>query len=188
MKLLSTALFSLIALCFGVSVLAGNPQVKLETVHGHIIIELDRQAAPISVDNFLSYVSSGYYNGTIFHRVIPGFMVQGGGFGVNEKAKAGTQAPIMNEAINGLSNQRGTISMARTSNPHSATAQFFINHQDNLFLDKSTTSAGYAVFGRVIEGMNVVDRIAEVPTQTKRGHQNWPREPVYLYKAYSLTQ
>jgi len=188
MKLLSTALFAVISLCLSVSAWSQNPQVELETVHGSIIVELNPEAAPISVKNFLFYVDSGYYNATIFHRVIPGFMVQAGGFGTNEKPKKGTQAPILNEASNGLSNLRGTLAMARTSNPDSATAQFFINHQDNPFLDQSASSAGYAVFGKVIKGMDIVDRITEVRTTTKGMYRDWPTETVYLYKAYNLTQ
>jgi peptidyl-prolyl cis-trans isomerase A (cyclophilin A) len=182
----------LLSLIFAVSLSftawAENPRVELATVHGSIIIELDPQAAPVSVENFLYYVNAGYYSDTIFHRVIPGFMVQGGGFGINEKTKEGTISAIVNEAGNGLPNLRGTIAMARTSNPDSATAQFFINHQDNPFLDKSASGAGYAVFGKVIEGMDIVDRITEVPTKTKGMYRDWPAEPVILYKAYHLVK
>ena len=185
MKQLLTAL---LALSLSFTAWAENPRVELTTIHGSIIIELDAQAAPISVENFLYYATSGYYNDTIFHRVIPGFMVQGGGFRVNGKQKPGTVSAIVNEASNGLSNLRGTIAMARTSNPDSATAQFFINHQDNPFLDKSSTSAGYAVFGKVVEGMDVVDRITQVPTTTKGMYRDWPAEPVPIYKSYHLNK
>jgi len=185
MKQLLTALF---ALSLSFIAWAENPQVELETIHGRIVIELDQQAAPISVKNFLYYVDSGYYDATIFHRVIPGFMVQGGGFVANGDAKSGTISAIINEANNGLSNLRGTIAMARTSNPDSATAQFFINHKDNPFLDKSSSSAGYAVFGKVIKGMDIVDKITQVPTKTNGMYGDWPSKPVILYKAYNLTQ
>ena len=185
MKQLLAGLF---ALSLSFTVWAENPQVELETIHGRIVIELDSQAAPISVKNFLYYVDSGYYDATIFHRVIPGFMVQGGGFLSNGETKQGTISPIVNEANNGLSNLRGTISMARTSNPDSATAQFFINHQDNPFLDKTSSSAGYAVFGKVIKGLDIVDKIAQVPTKTNGMYGDWPSEPIYLYKAYNLNK
>jgi len=186
-NLFITSLVTVIAtLSLSFSVWAQNPQIKLETSHGDIVVELDAQAAPVSVDNFLHYVDSGFYNTTIFHRVIPGFMVQGGGFGANEKNKSGTISPIVNEASNGLSNLRGTIAMARTSNPDSATAQFFINLKDNLFLDKSASGAGYAVFGKVIEGMDIIDLIAQEPTMNKRGHRDWPSKTVALNVAEKL--
>lgn len=188
MKQLLTALLTTVALSLSFTAWAQNPQVELDTVHGSIIIELDVQAAPISVKNFLQYVDRGYYTATLFHRVIPGFMVQGGGFGSNEKSKQGTMDPIINEASNGLSNLRGTVAMARTSSPDSATAQFFINHQDNPFLDKSASSAGYAVFGKVIKGMDVVDRITQVPTKTKGMYRDWPAEKIHLYQAYNLNK
>ena len=141
-------------------------QVKLETSLGTITVQLDSAKAPASTENFIAYVKSGHYDGTIFHRVIPGFMAQGGGFTADFKQKP-TNAPIKNEADNGLKNKRGTIAMARTSDPHSATAQFFINYVDNGFLDyKSSTPSGwgYAVFGEVTDGMDVVDQMAKVPT------------------------
>jgi cyclophilin family peptidyl-prolyl cis-trans isomerase len=138
-------------------------QVKLETTKGDIIIELDREKAPITVANFLRYVDEGKYDGTIFHRVIPRFMIQGGGFTPDMK-KLPTGAPIKNEMPNGLSNKRGTIAMARLNSPNTATNQFFINHKDNLQLD--TYTGGYAVFGKVVKGMDVVDAIAGVKTQT----------------------
>ena len=143
-----------------------NPRVKLTTSKGDIVLELDKAKAPATVENFLNYVNSGFYNGTIFHRVISNFMIQGGGY-TKDFQKKPTNAPIKNEANNGLSNVRGTIAMARTSDPHSATAQFFINVVDNKFLDyRSATMRGwgYAVFGKVIEGMNVVDAIRKVKT------------------------
>lgn len=145
---------------------ATAPQVKLQTSLGDIVIKLDQAKAPASVANFLAYVKSGHYDGTIFHRVIPGFMAQGGGFTEKWDQKS-TQAPIKNEANNGLLNKRGTIAMARTSDPQSATAQFFINYADNAFLDfKGETQQGwgYAVFGEVVQGMDVVDKMATVPT------------------------
>ena len=188
MKQLLTALLAIVSLNLSFTAWAENPQVELQTTHGSIVIELDQQASPISVENFLYYVNIGYYTSTIFHRVIPDFMVQGGGFGNNEKPKKGTVAPIVNEADNGLSNLRGTLAMARTSNPDSATAQFFINHQDNVLLDKSSSSAGYAVFGKVIKGMDIVDLIAQLPTTTKGMYRDWPSEPVFLYKAYHLNK
>ncbi len=142
------------------------PQVKLETSLGDIVIQLEAGKAPVTVENFLGYVKDGHYDGTIFHRVIAGFMAQGGGF-TEQWAQKPTKAPIRNEADNGLHNKRGTIAMARTSDPQSATAQFFINYADNAFLDyKSPTPQGwgYAVFGEVVQGMDVVDKMASVPT------------------------
>ncbi|OOZ41151.1 peptidylprolyl isomerase [Solemya elarraichensis gill symbiont] len=141
-----------------------NPvTVILETSSGNITLELNQEKAPITVKNFLEYVDAGFYNGTIFHRVIKDFMVQGGGFSKDYQKKK-TNDPIKNEANNGLSNKRGTIAMARTNNPDSATAQFFINHRDSTFLDKSSRSAGYAVFGKVTDGLHIVDQIAMTKT------------------------
>jgi peptidyl-prolyl cis-trans isomerase A (cyclophilin A) len=168
------------------SVWAQNTQVKLATSQGDIVIELNDAAAPVTVKNFLYYVESGFYNKTIFHRVIPGFMVQGGGFGANEKSKTDTIKPIINEAANGLSNVRGSIAMARTNDPNSATAQFFINLEDNAFLDKSNKSAGYAVFGKVLEGLDVIDSIAKQKTTSKRGHRDWPIKAIFLNSATKL--
>jgi cyclophilin family peptidyl-prolyl cis-trans isomerase len=157
--------------------------VKLETSMGNIVIELNEQAAPVTVKNFLGYVEAGFYDGTIFHRVIPGFMIQGGGF-TKQMAKKDTRAPIINEAKNGLSNEKGTIAMARTSDPNSATAQFFINHRDNDFLNYiDENKAGYAVFGKVTEGMDVVDAIASVETTTRSGMEDVPVEPVIIQSA-----
>jgi peptidyl-prolyl cis-trans isomerase A (cyclophilin A) len=157
----------------------GKPVVVLETSQGSIEIELDAQKAPISTENFLAYVDAGAYDGTIFHRVIPGFMIQGGGFDESMSQKS-TRGPIKNEFGNGLTNQRGTVAMARTNDPHSATAQFFINLVDNDFLNRPP---GYAVFGRVTSGMDVVDKIAAVKTANKGGHQNVPVEAVKIQKA-----
>ena len=162
-----------------------NPKITLETTKGKIVLQLDQKKAPITVDNFLEYVKSGHYDGTVFHRVIKGFMIQGGGFTSDMQQKP-VNDPIKNEADNGLKNERGTIAMARTPNPHSATAQFFINTVDNHFLDhksKDMQGWGYAVFGKVIEGMEVVDTIAGVKTGTKGGHQDVPIEPVVILKA-----
>jgi peptidyl-prolyl cis-trans isomerase B (cyclophilin B) len=159
--------------------------VKLQTNFGVITLELFADKAPVTVENFLNYVKDGFYDGTIFHRVINGFMIQGGGMepGMTEKQ---TNAPIKNEADNGLSNERGTIAMARTMEPHSASAQFFINVKDNAFLDHRSPTPdgwGYAVFGRVVEGMDVVDRIKEVDTGNAGYHQDVPVEDVVLEKA-----
>jgi len=143
---------------------ATMPQVRIRTTEGNFTVELNDELAPITVANFLSYVDEGFYDGTLFHRVIPGFMVQGGGFTPDYQKKP-TRAAIQNEAKNGLKNLRGSVAMARTSAPHSATAQFFINHADNAFLDYPGQDGwGYAVFGKVVEGMEVVDQIAAQPT------------------------
>ena len=158
--------------------------VNLHTTLGIIGIELDHGKAPATTANFLQYARDGFYEGTLFHRVIPNFMIQGGGLepGMTQKL---TREPIRNEADNGLQNQIGTIAMARTSDPHSATAQFFINVKDNDFLDhRSPTSQGwgYCVFGRVVAGMDVVNTIAKVPTTAKRGHQDVPVDDVMITK------
>jgi peptidyl-prolyl cis-trans isomerase A (cyclophilin A) len=174
------------SILFASSLLAAeNPKVLLTTSLGDIEIELDAEKAPISTANFLSYVDSGYYAGTQFHRVIPGFMVQGGGFDADMQQKT-TQAQIKNEADNGLHNVRGTLAMARTQVRDSATSQFFINHQDNAFLDHGSRDFGYAVFGKVTSGMEVVDKIAQVPTANRGGHQNVPRQPVLITAAKRL--
>ncbi len=159
-------------------------KVTLATSMGDIVLELDREKAPKSVDNFLQYVRAGHYNGTIFHRVIDNFMIQGGGYRADLSERA-TRAPITLESRNGLSNVRGTLAMARTSVPDSATAQFFINLNDNLFLDQANArdGHGYAVFGKVVEGMDVVDKIRAVPTVARGMHQNFPSTPVTLIKA-----
>jgi len=165
---------------------AEAPQVQLETTQGTIVLELYQDEAPQTVQNFLNYVDRGYYEGTVFHRVISGFMIQGGGFTADLSRKAGTRPPIQNEADNGLKNKRGTIAMARTSDPHSATAQFFINHVDNGFLDhtgKDTRGWGYCVFGKVVDGMDVVDRIAASPTGIRNRMPNVPEVPVVIISA-----
>ena len=165
-----------------------NNVVKLQTSMGNIVIELNEQAAPVTVKNFLGYVQSGFYDGTIFHRVIPGFMIQGGGF-TPKMIQKKTLDPIINEAKNGLSNKRGTIAMARTNNPNSATSQFFINHRDNDFLNyMDDNQPGYAVFGKVIEGMDVVDAIASVKTTTRDRMENIPIEPVEIVSAKIVPQ
>ena len=168
---------------------AQNPRVEFKTSMGGFTLELYADKAPKTVANFIQYVNSGFYNGTIFHRVIDGFMIQGGGFepGMREKA---TRAPIENEAglalKAGLKNELGTVAMARTPNPHSATAQFFINVKNNGFLDyrePSPQGFGYAVFGRVVEGMDTVLRISKAPTTTVEQHQNVPQRPVLIESA-----
>ena len=164
-----------------------KPQVELHiTNYGVITLELDADKAPKSTANFLAYVNKGHYDNTIFHRVIPGFMIQGGGFEPGLKQK-GTDAPIENEANNGLKNQTYTIAMARTGNPHSATAQFFINVKDNEMLNaRQPGNDGYAVFGKVVDGTAVVDKIKAVPTGNKGFHQNVPTTPVTITSATLL--
>ncbi|MCD6451807.1 MAG: peptidyl-prolyl cis-trans isomerase [Acidobacteria bacterium] len=160
----------------------GNPVVVMKTNMGNITIKLFRDKAPITVDNFLKYVKSGFYNGLIFHRVIPGFVIQGGGY-TPDMLPRKTRPAIKNEATNGLSNLRGTIAMARTQVIDSATSQFFINLKDNKFLDhrgKTPDKYGYAVFGKVIKGMDVVDRIAKVPTGRKGPFSDVPKKPVII--------
>ena len=158
--------------------------IKLHTNFGVIAIELDADKAPESAKNFLAYAQAGHYDNTVFHRVIPGFMIQGGGFEPGMKQKP-CQEPIKNEADNGLKNKRYTLAMARTSDPHSATAQFFINVGDNDFLDndKCQDGWGYCVFGRVVEGQDVVDKIKSVKTGNKGGHQNVPQQDVIIERA-----
>lgn len=162
-----------------------NPRVSMQTSQGTIVIELNAEKAPKSVENFLAYVRDGFYDGTIFHRVINGFMIQGGGFDANMKQKP-TNAPIENEANNGLKNNKYTLAMARTSDPHSATAQFFINVADNDFLNFTSPTPngwGYAVFGQVVEGTEVVDAIKGVKTGNRGFHQDVPVENVVIEKA-----
>jgi len=162
-----------------------NPVVRLETSMGDITLELDTQNAPITTANFIEYVNSGFYDGTIFHRVIDGFMIQGGGMTADMKEKK-TRGPIRNEANNGLKNSRGTIAMARTQVVDSATGQFFINVKDNAFLDhknETPSGYGYAVFGKVIDGMDTVDAIRQVATGNKGMHQDVPKEAVVINKA-----
>jgi len=162
--------------------------IKLHTNHGTITLKLDAEKAPETVANFIEYVKSGHYDGTIFHRVISNFMIQGGGFEPGMKQKS-TRAPIKNEANNGLSNKVGSIAMARTMEPHSASAQFFINVGDNTFLDHSAPTVqgwGYAVFGEVVEGMDVVEAIKAVATGSKSGHQDVPVDDVIIERAELL--
>ena len=158
------------------------PRVALETSHGTIVLELNPEKAPITVENFLDYVDRGWYDGTIFHRVIDDFMIQGGGFTSDLQRKI-TRPEIENESKNGLSNKRGTISMARTGDPHSATAQFFINSVDNEGLDGKANNWGYAVFGEVVEGIEVVDAISKVETGVKNGMPDVPAETVAIKSA-----
>ena len=165
-----------------------HPQVRLETSHGEILLELDASRAPLTVANFLEYVAAGHYDGTVFHRVIPGFMIQGGGMTADLKPKK-TQSPIKNEAGNGLENLTGTIAMARTQVVDSATSQFFINTADNAFLNHSGTSPanfGYAVFGKVVAGMETVRAIEQVATGSRGMHQDVPMEPVTITRAVLL--
>ncbi len=162
---------------------SGNPIVAMETTMGTIEIELDAKNAPITVENFLNYVNSDFYNGTIFHRVIDNFMIQGGGF-TPDGAQKETNASIKLESQNGLANKFGTIAMARTNVPNSATCQFFINVKDNDFLNWSPTNPGYAVFGKVVSGMDVVDGITSVATGVKNRMQDWPIENIIIEKAY----
>lgn len=164
------------------------PQVELVTSEGKIVLELNADKAPKTVANFLRYAKEGFYNGTVFHRTIRGFMVQGGGFDTQLKQKE-THSPIQNEAANGLTNLRGTIAMARTGDPHSATAQFFINHRDNAALDyPSRDGWGYAVFGKVTVGMDVVDKIAQAPTGYIKGMQDVPFRNIVIQSVNILSE
>ena len=158
---------------------ADNPHVVINTSFGEIELELEAEKAPITVNNFLDYVDAERYDGTIFHRVIANFMIQGGGFDSYMQQKA-TKSAIKNEADNGLKNNRGTVAMARTQAPDSATMQFFINHADNDFLNHSSRDFGYAVFAKVVRGMDVVDQIAQVKTSTYGTHQNVPTDPIVI--------
>ncbi len=172
----------LLALCTGLA--AHAQKVKLATSAGDIVIELDAAKAPKTVENFVGYVKAGHYDGTIFHRVIPTFMIQGGGMTADMKEKS-TRAPIPLESRNGLNNLRGNVAMARTGDPNSATAQFFINVQDNASLDAANArdGNGYAVFGKVVAGMDVVDKIRETPTGSRSPHENVPTMPITIKKA-----
>ena len=171
--------------CLTSVVWAANPKVALTTNKGVIVIELNAEKAPISAENFLSYVKEGFYNGTVFHRVIKGFMIQGGGMDATMSQKK-THDPIKNEAKNGLKNEKYTLAMARTGEVDSATSQFFINTNDNDFLNNGVRDFGYAVFGKVVEGQQVVDAIENVATSNKGMHQNVPVEPVMIQKAEIL--
>ena len=162
---------------------AGPKKVKLETTMGDMVIELNEEAAPVTTKNFLQYAEDGFYDGTIFHRVIPDFMIQGGGF-TEQMVKKETRAPIANEASNGLKNDRGAVAMARTSDPNSATAQFFVNHTNNDFLNYiDNSNPGYAVFGKVIEGMETIDKIAAVNTTSQAGMDDVPVEQIVIKAA-----
>ncbi|WP_245591342.1 peptidylprolyl isomerase [Derxia gummosa] len=165
---------------------AAGPRVALDTNLGRIVLELDDAKAPVSTANFLKYAGDGFYAGTVFHRVIPDFMIQGGGYNAGMKEKP-TNPPIANEGRNGLRNLRGTVSMARRGDPDSATSQFFINVVDNPRLDYPQPDGyGYAVFGKVVDGMDVVDKIRALPTGSRAGHQNVPLDPVVIEKATIL--
>ena len=166
------------------------PVVELDTNMGAIVIELNEEKAPKTVENFLNYVKSGHYDGTIFHRIIDGFMIQGGGMDAEMNEKA-TNAPVENEADNGLKNDKGTIAMARTQDPHSATSQFFINVKDNDFLNhsgKNMQGWGYTVFGKVTSGMDVIEKMRGVPTGRFGMHADVPKEPVVIKSATIITQ
>ena len=180
-----STLVAVAALAFSSLAVAANPEVELKTNMGTITLELYADKAPKTVENFLQYVKDGFFKGTIFHRVINGFMIQGGGF-TNDFAQKKPRAPVQNEANNGLKNDIGTIAMARTSDPQSATAQFFINHKNNDFLNHSSPTPqgwGYCVFGKVTDGADIVDKIKGVKTADKGGHQNVPVEDVIIEKA-----
>ncbi|MGC8516977.1 MAG: peptidylprolyl isomerase [Steroidobacteraceae bacterium] len=165
--------------------MAGNSLIRFETSHGDFTVELYAEEAPESVANFLAYVDAEFFDGTIFHRIVPGFVIQGGGLDA-DFANRQTREPIRNEAKNGLKNLRGTLSMARTSAIDSATSQFFVNLADNAFLDHSARDFGYAVFGRVTDGMAVIDAIAKVPTGRRKGYQDAPLEDVLIKSARRL--
>ncbi len=176
LKQLATAIA--LSAVMAASAFAG-PQVAIDTSEGRIVVDLDEKKAPKTVENFLNYVKSGFYAKTTFHRVIPNFMIQGGGFTAQMDQKK-TDKPIVLEAKNGLKNNRGTIAMARTNAPNSATSQFFINLKDNDFLNASSSNDGYAVFGKVVSGMDVVRKIARQPTTSKAGHDDVPVRPVII--------
>jgi cyclophilin family peptidyl-prolyl cis-trans isomerase len=182
-------LFAIFTLLASLSAAAAGPQVEMKTSLGLIVIELDAEKAPATVENFLQYVKDRHYDGTVFHRVIPGFMIQGGGFDADFKQKA-TRKPVKNEAANGLKNDVGTIAMARTGDPHSATAQFFINVADNASLNfrfPTPEGYGYTVFGKVTKGMDVVQRIVKVPTGPGPApHRDVPVKPVVIESARLL--
>ena len=183
-NLMTAVLVFILGTCLSVAA-EPLPRVKLTTSLGDIVVEMDSAAAPKTVDNFLAYVKDGFYDGAIFHRVIAGFMIQGGGFDADMTRKS-PRPPILNEADNGLPNNIGTIAMARTADPHSASAQFFINVKDNAFLnhqEKTSQGWGYCVFGRVVEGMNVVRAIENVPTTSRSGMRDVPKSPVVIKQA-----
>ena len=184
--LISLTMFSSsVMLSSAIAAPAATTRVLLTTSEGNIELALDNQKAPVSVKNFVEYVNNGFYNGTTFHRVIPGFMIQGGGF-VDEMKQKATNPPIKNEADNGLRNLRGTIAMARTAEKDSATSQFFINVADNAFLDHGQRDFGYAVFGKVVKGMDVADKISQVQTTNVGPYQNVPSKPIVIKSAKVL--
>jgi peptidyl-prolyl cis-trans isomerase B (cyclophilin B) len=191
MKALLRAVTALAAACLSFAAAAANPQVELKTSMGTVVIELYPDKAPRTVENFLQYAKDGFYDGTMFHRVIPGFMIQGGGFTPDFRQKP-SRAPVRNEADNGLKNATGTVAMARTPDPHSATAQFFINVADNDLLDYTAATPqgwGYCVFGRVVKGMNVVERIVKVATGPgPQPHENVPLQPIVIERARLLSK
>ena len=177
--MLKKTLCAVVTTLISLQAIAANSLVEMKTSMGNIEIELFNDKAPISAKNFESYIKDNFYNGTIFHRVIPGFMIQGGGMTPDMTEKT-NKAPIQNESYNGLKNGVGTLAMARTNNPNSATSQFFINTVNNDFLNKSQMNAGYAVFGKVTKGMDVVDKITKVPTANLGMHQNVPQQAVKI--------
>ncbi|MEO8187625.1 MAG: peptidylprolyl isomerase [Burkholderiaceae bacterium] len=184
MKLGKLLASTLAVTAFSVAAQTPAPRVAFETSEGRIVVELAPQAAPKTVDNFLTYVKSGHYDGTVFHRVIPSFMIQAGGFTADMKEKS-TRGTISLESRNGLKNERGTLAMARRGDPDSATAQFFINVVDNANLDYPKPDGnGYAVFGKVVEGMDVVDKIRAAPTDSRGSHQNVPVKPITIKTAH----
>lgn len=186
-EMIAASMLAIASLPAVAQVQAPAPRVAFETSEGTIVIELAPQAAPKTVENFLAYVKSGHYNGTVFHRVISGFMIQGGGFTPDMKEKP-TRGTIPLESQNGLKNTRGTVAMARRGDPNSASSQFFINVVDNARLDYPNPDGnGYAVFGKVVEGMDVVDKIRAAPTDTRGPHQNVPVTPVVV-KTAKITQ
>ena len=175
----ASIVLALLGTFFSTTLFAANPIVIMETSLGPIEIELNPEQAPITVENFVDYTNKGFYDGTIFHRVIPGFMAQGGGFEANMSQKP-TSAPIKNESNNGLKNKRGTIAMARTSAPNSATSQFYINLVDNDFLNGTNSKPGYTVFGQVINGMDIVDKMTKIPTGRSGPHGDVPKETITI--------
>jgi peptidyl-prolyl cis-trans isomerase A (cyclophilin A) len=184
----SFAAVLVLASAFAAQAQTANPQVELKTTRGAIVIELYADKAPKSTANFLQYVKAGHYKGTVFHRIINGFVIQGGGFDTTMNQKP-TRAPIENEASNGLRNERGTLAMARTMDPNSATSQFYINLSDNAALNyASPDKPGYAVFGKVVQGMDVVDSIAKSPTSNSGSFRDVPREPIVMESATVLSK
>lgn len=179
-KMLKKVILAATFMCLSQAAFANNTIIEMETTAGTIEIELYNEQAPISTKNFTHYVKSGFYKDTIFHRAIPKFMIQGGGFDIAMNEKENNRAPIQNESTNGLSNKRGTLAMARTNDPNSARSQFFINVEDNTFLDRSAKNAGYAVFGEVKKGMPIVDKISQMATRNVGMHQNVPYSPIQI--------